>query len=836
MDILDGGGVKCKSCTNKLGLRYISSNHKPGVCGTMGGRNAETTSMGQYKESNDVKQPSTSGNIGLNGFLRQSERGDIFSPPGEFTIDRDSNLDVLPIRSSQRETFGVPSVNGLAKDTSELPFHPDLSFSLGVTMGKSQSFSGIVVEEREPSGPPTFLQQGPPSGHLLPQLPKPASFDASVNLVPQMRVVRPPVESRGRNQLLPRYWPRITDQELQQISGDSNCTIVPLFEKVLSASDAGRIGRLVLPKACAEAYFPPISQPEGLPLRVQDVKGNQWVFQFRFWPNNNSRMYVLEGVIPCIQSMQLQAGDTVTFSRIDPEGKLVMGFRKALNSMAVQPVKGNTDSQLSTLLMQNESTTCQTSWHNSEKNESKKEEGVLISTFTERKRSRNIGSKSKRLLIDHREVLELRLRWEEVQEMLRPPQSVNPGIVVVEGYEFEEYEEPPVFGKWSVFAIRSFGLLEQWTQCDSCYKWRRVPVDILLPPKWSCTENSWDQSRCSCSALEELSPRELEKFMQLTKDFKKKRVATGHAVQEKESCSGLDALANAAILGDKLSDPSASPVALTTKHPRHRPGCSCIVCIQPPSGKGKHSPDCICFSCETVKRRFKTLMLRKKQRQSEQEAEMAQQRLGEKNEAELEAGNSICAPVAKSRHKPDCICLSCVKVKHRTLTVIPRKKQPQAEKEAEVAHTDHQKQSREDETEGGVTIARHIRSHLDEPDEEEAVATNGFQRNCLCKPGESSKGLDLNCQPSHEAELQIGRAHDSMIDLQSKSLPLETYTKEKVLVSLTQLDQQATSGSNLLEQMNAETKGQFVENQCTVVPLALEANAGHEDKSQNDQQ
>lgn len=129
---------------------------------------------------------------------------------------------------------------------------------------------------------------------------------------------------------------------------------MPLFEKVLSASDAGRIGRLVLPKACAEvsssicsflyldsldsitgskgqlivilcsapainhlitfqAYFPPISQPEGLPLRIQDVKGKEWVFQFRFWPNNNSRMYVLEGVTPCIQSMQLQAGDTGIF-------------------------------------------------------------------------------------------------------------------------------------------------------------------------------------------------------------------------------------------------------------------------------------------------------------------------------------------------------------------------------------------------------------------------------------------------------------------------------------------------------------------------------------------
>ena len=147
-----------------------------------------------------------------------------------------------------------------------------------------------------------------------------------------------------------------------------NSTIVPLFEKVLSASDAGRIGRLVLPKACAEvylkdyslqgfftflhfflfyllvllaveevqvsslfflssrshififydlkrmqAYFPPISQSEGLPLRIQDIKGNEWTFQFRFWPNNNSRMYVLEGVTPCIQSMQLQAGDTGIF-------------------------------------------------------------------------------------------------------------------------------------------------------------------------------------------------------------------------------------------------------------------------------------------------------------------------------------------------------------------------------------------------------------------------------------------------------------------------------------------------------------------------------------------
>lgn len=74
---------------------------------------------------------------------------------------------------------------------------------------------------------------------------------------------------------------------------DESCDLLELKEDVI-----------------VQAYFPPISQPEGLPLRIQDVKGKEWMFQFRFWPNNNSRMYVLEGVTPCIQSMQLQAGDT----------------------------------------------------------------------------------------------------------------------------------------------------------------------------------------------------------------------------------------------------------------------------------------------------------------------------------------------------------------------------------------------------------------------------------------------------------------------------------------------------------------------------------------------
>jgi hypothetical protein len=63
-------------------------------------------------------------------------------------------------------------------------------------------------------------------------------------------------------------------------------------------------------KMLCVGIFPPISQPEGRPLTIQDAIGKEWHFQFRFWPNNISRMYVLEGVIPCILSLQLQAGDT----------------------------------------------------------------------------------------------------------------------------------------------------------------------------------------------------------------------------------------------------------------------------------------------------------------------------------------------------------------------------------------------------------------------------------------------------------------------------------------------------------------------------------------------
>ncbi|KAE8694998.1 B3 domain-containing transcription repressor VAL2 [Hibiscus syriacus] len=820
-ELLESRGIICTSCAKKSGLNPIIEDQKPNGSGIVKG------DAGQFHSITADNQLSGVGNenlkliqlnnnaesIGLGLLLQlhnddsskslgQMKQEEIFPP----AIDIGSSFLSNTNQTSNGSVQAVKPTISKANISETSP-----SISLGGSLGNQNFFPGSVVDEKGKMS--SVLQQASKSLHLLPKPPKPVlatGLKVNASMVPQIRVARPPVEGRGRNQLLPRYWPRITDQELQQISGDSNSTIVPLFEKVLSASDAGRIGRLVLPKACAEAYFPPISQPEGLPLRIQDVKGKDWVFQFRFWPNNNSRMYVLEGVTPCMQSMQLQAGDTVIFSRMDPEGKLVMGFRKATNNAAgqetlpsaipngtlssesffsgvfenlpiisgysglLQSLKGSTDPHLNALSKHLSSTGGDLTWNKSGKHEDMIKEGLLLPSMLipERKRTRNIGSKSKRLLIDSQDALELKLTWEEAQDLLRPPPSIKPSVVTIEDHDFEEYDEPPVFGKKSIFAVRSTGGQEQWAQCDSCSKWRRLPVDVLLPPKWKCADNNWNQSRSSCSAPDELSPRELENLLRLNRDFKKRRIAAfQRPTPEPESSSGLDALANAAILGDNVDNSVTTSVATTTKHPRHRPGCSCIVCIQPPSGKGKHKPTCTCVVCMTVKRRFKTLTMRKKKRQSEREAEMItrrnQQAWGPGEEAEVDSSTKH---VSSSHLNP-------------------------SENEARSVELESKSQSAN-------------------------------------KLVEASKGqIDLNCDPDREDDLQLGPNGPSMTSLvQVATLPLEAYLKENGLTNLVYEQQGNSAASNAPPQsMSGNGEGETQDNGC--FPLATEEPESKEEEN-----
>lgn len=115
------------------------------------------------------------------------------------------------------------------KDMYESLAHPSLKFSLTSPLGSSNSVlpspsghvpGGIVEANELTKGSSLHGQRG---RHISPKPPKPspvAGSEANKGSASQTRVPRPPTEGRGRNQLLPRYWPRITDQELQQLSGE----------------------------------------------------------------------------------------------------------------------------------------------------------------------------------------------------------------------------------------------------------------------------------------------------------------------------------------------------------------------------------------------------------------------------------------------------------------------------------------------------------------------------------------------------------------------------------------------------------------------------------------
>ncbi|XP_039136534.1 B3 domain-containing protein Os07g0679700-like isoform X2 [Dioscorea cayenensis subsp. rotundata] len=738
--LLDHGGVQCVSCMKNAGLSStpsevihdVAPDAAPGVLALPAGNIKDENSndlgtklagsAGDVQSSSAEKTDDDARNKGE--IIRSGKQIEVNGQNSLFPAQRDSISESFGTNTKEQAALQMREVgmttfsNGNQGRTSHShksqqndrrdaatenvisnPHETRLSISLGtsnpsntIEAGLSVGLSSmslppacVVLEAREENkGLPSF-QHVQRAHHLLPVPPKmdnAVALEASKNMLSHIRVARPPGEGRGKNQLLPRYWPRITDQELRQISGDSNSTIVPLFEKVLSASDAGRIGRLVLPKACAEAYFPPISQPEGLPLKIQDVNGKEWHFQFRFWPNNNSRMYVLEGVTPCIQSLQLQAGDTVTFSRMDPEGKLIMGFRKAANSLQSQDtqasvtantglasdiffsslngnlpiisgysglrqsMKGPEDLNMSSLSGYMNSADFDI-WHKTDKHGAGMNEGFTLqqpSLLPDKKRSRTIGTKSKRLHMDNDEALDLKINWEEAQDLLLPNPNAKPTIVIIDNTEFEEYDEPPIFGKRTIFTAGMTGVQDQWIQCDECLKWRRIPVHVLPPSKWTCADNSWDRKRSLCSVPDELSVKDMQNLLQENAELKRRKVAINVKPNTPEpESAGLDALATAAVIGETVTHPAPS-VATTTRHPRHRPGCSCIVCIQPPSGKGpKHDPSCMCNVCVTVKRRFKTLMMRKKKRQSELEEAEAQKKVAWTNKEETEGNNTLRA-------------------------------------------------------------------------------------------------------------------------------------------------------------------------------------------------
>ncbi|TKW08019.1 hypothetical protein SEVIR_6G001200v4 [Setaria viridis] len=104
-----------------------------------------------------------------------------------------------------------------------------------------------------------------------------------------------------------------------------------VLRKELTKSDVANVGRIVLPKKDAEASLPPLVQGDPLILQMDDmVLPVTWKFKYRFWPNNKSRMYILEAAGEFVKTHGLQAGDALIIYKNSVPGKFIIRGEKAI--------------------------------------------------------------------------------------------------------------------------------------------------------------------------------------------------------------------------------------------------------------------------------------------------------------------------------------------------------------------------------------------------------------------------------------------------------------------------------------------------------------------------
>ncbi|XP_061948273.1 B3 domain-containing transcription factor FUS3-like [Populus nigra] len=103
-----------------------------------------------------------------------------------------------------------------------------------------------------------------------------------------------------------------------------------LFQKELKNSDVSSLRRMILPKKAAEAHLPALESKEGIFIRMDDLDGlHAWSFKYRYWPNNNSRMYVLENTGDFVSAHGLELGDFIMVYQDNQSQNYVIQARKA---------------------------------------------------------------------------------------------------------------------------------------------------------------------------------------------------------------------------------------------------------------------------------------------------------------------------------------------------------------------------------------------------------------------------------------------------------------------------------------------------------------------------
>ncbi|XP_078149667.1 B3 domain-containing protein VP1-like [Carex rostrata] len=98
-----------------------------------------------------------------------------------------------------------------------------------------------------------------------------------------------------------------------------------LLQKVLKQSDVGNLGRIVLPKKEAEIHMPELDSRDGITIPMEDIATSRvWNMRYRFWPNNKSRMYLLENTGDFVRCNGLEEGDFIVIYSDVKSGKYMI--------------------------------------------------------------------------------------------------------------------------------------------------------------------------------------------------------------------------------------------------------------------------------------------------------------------------------------------------------------------------------------------------------------------------------------------------------------------------------------------------------------------------------
>ncbi|KAK7338855.1 hypothetical protein VNO77_19489 [Canavalia gladiata] len=115
-----------------------------------------------------------------------------------------------------------------------------------------------------------------------------------------------------------------------------------LLQKVLKQSDVGSLGRIVLPKKEAETHLPELEARDGISITMEDIGTSRvWNMRYRYWPNNKSRMYLLENTGDFVRANGLQEGDfIVIYSDVKCGKFMIRGVKVRQQGVKAESKKG----------------------------------------------------------------------------------------------------------------------------------------------------------------------------------------------------------------------------------------------------------------------------------------------------------------------------------------------------------------------------------------------------------------------------------------------------------------------------------------------------------------